>query len=420
MDLVLRNARLADAPPAPLLDIGIADGLIRTIAPGLQTEAPAVDVGGCLVLPGLVETHLHLDKACIMERCKAEKGDLAEAIAETAKAKRGFTAEDVHERARRTLERCLVQGTTHIRTQLEVDPGIGLKGLEGVLPLVDAYRWAVDLEICVFPQEGLLNRLGTEALMREALRRGCRVVGAAPYTDSDPSAQIERVFEIARDFDADIDMHLDFSLDAESLDLLQVCEATERHRYGGRVAVGHVSKLSALPPDRFEACGRRLADAGVALTVLPATDLYLMGRGASYNVPRGVVPCHRLHAAGVTCSLSSNNILNPFTPYGDGSLVRMANLYANIAQIGTRLGLRACLDMITGDAARLLRLKGYGVAPGCRADLVVLDATEPESVVAELAPVLWAFKAGRCTVSRTPAVLHSPSCRPGLPLASGQ
>ena len=132
-----------------------------------------------------------------------------------------------------------------MRTHLEVDPGIGMRGFDGVLPLIEAYRWAIDLEICVFPQEGLLNNPGTDELIVEALERGARVVGAAPYTDSDPAGQIDRVFELARTFDVDIDMHLDFGESADELDLDQVCRLTERFGYGGRVTVGHVTKLSA-------------------------------------------------------------------------------------------------------------------------------------------------------------------------------
>ena len=357
---------------------------------------------------GFVDSHVHLDKSCIGDRCRCERGDLAEAIAETARAKARFTAEDVHERASRTLERCILHGTTRMRTHVEVDPGIGLRGLEGVLPLVAEYRWAIDLELCVFPQEGLLNNPGTEELMVAALRGGATVVGGAPYTDSDPHGQIDRLFALAREFDADLDLHLDFSLDATDLDLLHVCDQTQRFGRGGRVAIGHVTKLSMLPPDRLAAAARRLADAGVALTVLPATDLYLMGRDHTHAVPRGVTPAHALLRHGVECALATNNILNPFTPFGDGSLLRIANLYAHACQAGTPAELRQCFELVTTRPARLMNLGDYGIRVGAPADLIVLDATTPEAAVAELAPVLHAFKRGRPTVTRTPAVLHRP------------
>jgi cytosine/creatinine deaminase len=245
----------------------------------------------------------------------------------------------------------------------------------------------------------------------EALERGCRTVGAVPYTDSDPHAQIDRVFALAREYDVDIDMHLDLGPSAEGMDIEHVCLRTEEHRYGGRVAVGHVTKATSLGMSEFDAMARRLADAGVALTVLPSTDLYLMGRDNTHdhNATRGVVPAHKLIRAGVNCSLSTNNVLNPFTPYGDCSLIRMANLYANVCHVAPGPDMAACFDMITRWPAKLMRLADYGLEVGKAADLVVLDASEPEMAVAELAPVLYAFKRGRKTVSRARPTLHRPN-----------
>ena len=405
MDLILKNARTG-ATGDGLVDIGITGGRIVAIESDLVAAGETLDVGGCLVSPGFVETHIHLDKSCIMDRCRAERGDLAEAIEEVAKAKRGFTPEDVYARAKRSVEKAIAHGTTHMRTQLEIDPVVGHKGLEGVLPLIEQYKWAIDIEICVFPQDGLLNLPGTEDLMRQALTRGASVVGACPYTDSDPIGQIDRVFAMAREFDRDIDMHLDFDLMPDETMINAVCKQTAAFRYGGRVTVGHVTRLSAMPPEQRERAARRMADAGVALIVMPSTDLYLMGRTDTHNVPRGMAPAHDLLGHGVNCAISTNNVLNPFTPYGDGSLIRMANLYANVAQIGTASQLRDCFDMVTTRSARLMNLENYGLHVGARADLVVLDCATPQQAIAELAPVLYAFKHGRRTVTRLRPALH--------------
>lgn len=418
MDTILRNARIEDGterdgtdrrPPAPLVDVGIEDGRIAAIEPGLAAEGEEIDAGGRLVTPGFVETHIHLDKSCILDRCRSERGDLEEAIGEVARVKKAFTPEDVYERAKKTLEKCILNGTTHMRTHLEVDPVIGLRGLEGVLPLVEEYKWAIDVEICIFPQEGLLNNPGTDELMVEALGKGGSVVGAAPYTDSDPHGQIDRIFEMAREFGIDVDMHLDFGPDPEALDLDYVCELTERFGYGGRVAIGHVTKLSAADPVRFAAAAKRLAGAGVALTVLPSTDLFLMGRHMDHNVMRGVTAAHRLREAGVNCSLSTNNVLNPFTPFGDCSLIRMANLYANICQVGARDDVIECYEMVTRCSADLMRLDDYGLEVGKSADLVVVDSRDRASAVAELAQPLRGFKRGRTTFTRRPAELARPA-----------
>jgi cytosine deaminase len=155
-----------------------------------------------------------------------------------------------------------------------------------------------------------------------------------------------------------------------------------------------------LPSEHFTAIARRLADAGVAVTVLPSTDLHLMGRSHDHAVPRGVVHLEPLRRAGVTCSISTNNVLNPFTPYGDGSLMRMANLYANVCHVSRPLDLAGCLDMITGSAAKLMRLGDYGIRVGVPADLVCIDARSPAEAISTIALALWGLKRGRRCFTR--------------------
>ena len=411
MDTQLRNARVLGRDYAATFDIGIEAGRIMAIEPAGRLTAPAgktIDVEGRLVAPSFVETHIHLDKSCILDRCTSETGTLDEAIAQVALQKQSFTAEDVMARARRTLEKAIAQGTGVMRTHVEVDPVVGLRGLDGVLSLVQEYRWAIDIEVCAFPQEGLTNNPGTDELLVAAMKEGASVVGAAPYCDTDPHAQIDRVFEIAREFDADIDMHLDFGMTMDHMDVEYVCAMTDKHGYGGRVAIGHVTKLALVEPERFARIAKMLAESGVAVTVLPSTDLYLMGRDRTHQKLRSVLPVHELLALGVNGSLSSNNILNPFTPFGDCSLLRMANLYANICHVGKRDDMRECFDMVTRRSAKLMRRVDYGVDVGHAADLVVIDTTAPERAVAELPPVLMGFKHGRMTFSRQPVTLHHP------------
>jgi cytosine/creatinine deaminase len=243
LDLVLRQCRLAEGEH---VDIGVAGGRIAEIAPAIVADAPEEKLDGRLVTAGLVETHIHLDKAHILERCNCAQGTLAEAIAAVAAAKRAFTAADIHARAQRTLEQAIIQGTTRMRTHVEVDPRVGLNGFDAVRRLKGDYAWAIDLEICVFPQEGLINDPGAEELLTEACEQGADLIGGCPYTDTDPNAQIARIFAIARRFDLDIDFHLDFDLDPSWMHLDEVCRQADAHRWGGRVAVGHVTKLSVV------------------------------------------------------------------------------------------------------------------------------------------------------------------------------
>jgi cytosine deaminase len=265
-----------------------------------------------------------------------------------------------------------------------------------------------DIEMCVFPQEGLTNYPGTDELLVEGLKRGAQVIGGAPRYDTDGAAQINRIFELACEFDVDIDVHLDVGPTPDQLHVHQVCELTEEYRRGGRVVVGHMAKLSTMPPDRLTSLARRMADVGVAVTVLPATDLYLMGRDQDHNVRRGVADANVLVSHGVNCSLSTNNVLNPATPYGDCSLIRMANLHANVLQVSHPQDMRECFAMLTERSARLLNLKDYGLAVGKPADLVLFDAQTPEQAIAEIRNPLAAFKRGRQTMLRSPPELIRP------------
>jgi cytosine deaminase len=406
-DFILRNAAIAGRA-GQTFDIACRDGVILEIAPRIVSDAQSEEAGGRLVLPGFVDSHIHLDKSCILDRCNIEQGTLKEAIAQVAAAKRGFTEEDVYARASRTLEKAILQGTTAMRSHVEVDARIGLTSFNAIRKLKADYDWAIDLELCAFPQEGLLNDPGTEEMLVAACEAGADVIGGCPYADSDRAGHIHRIFDLARRFDLDVDFHLDFDLDPSWTDMEELCRYADRHRYGGRVAIGHVTKLSAMPRTEFDAWGKRLADAGVAVTVLPSTDLFLNGRNHDHNIPRGVTHAHQLAGHGVTCSLATNNVLNPFTPFGDCSLIRIANLYANIAQLGDAPALCACFDMVTRGPARLMNLGQYGVAAGKPADLVVLDCTEESAAVAEIVQALFGYKGGRRSFTRAQPVLHRP------------
>ncbi len=408
IDLIVRNARLAHRSSDGPLDIGVSNDRIVAVGPGLAAEAQVYDAKGRLACAGLIETHIHLDKSRIIDRCAPQSRRDLNPIRSVAPLKKAMSVEDVRERAQLTLEHCIAHGTTRMRTQVEVDPGIGMRGFEAVQSLVADYKWAIDIEICVFAQEGLTNYPGTDELLVEALRRGAKLIGGAPRYDTNPGGQIERVFALAREFDVDIDLHLDVGNTAEAMNIHLVRELTEKYRRGGRVVVGHMAKLSLLPPDQVAALARQLANAGIAVTVLPATDLFLMGRDQDHSVRRGVADANLLIEHGVNCSLSSNNVLNPATPYGDCSLIRMANLYANVVQLDRPAQLGECFRMLTDRSARLLNLGDYGLEIGRPADIVVVDAHSPEQAIAEIAQPVAAFKRGKQTVAWNPPELLRP------------
>src|ERR1700683_1913380 len=189
LEFILRRACISAHEPQ-LVDIGVAGGRIAEIASRSDVDAPSEDLDGRFVVAGFVETHIHLDKSCILDRCVAHEGTLAEAIAAVAVAKRAFTEDDIYARGRRTLEKAILQGTMRMRTHVEVDPRVGLRGFHAIRRLKREYAWAVDLEICVFPQEGMLNDPGTEELLVDACERDADLIGGGPLpADGAPGAR---------------------------------------------------------------------------------------------------------------------------------------------------------------------------------------------------------------------------------------
>lgn len=398
VDLVIRNAQLADHQGP--VDIAVKNGRIAAIGSDIRCDAIIEDdVEGNFAFPGFVDCHVHLDKACILDRCTICAGTLEEAVRETAKAKAGFSEEDVFERASQIVRQAIVHGTTRMRTFVEIDPRAGMRSFEAIKRVRERFKFAIDIQICAFAQEGLTQEPETEEMLDEALRTGADLIGGCPYTDPRPEEHIKRIFALARKHDVDVDFHLDFSLDPKKTDLPAVIEATHANGYGGRVTIGHVTNLSALDPTERSMIARKIAAAGIAVTVLPATDLFLMGREQQFNIPRGVTPAHLLLKEGVEAAIATNNILNPFTPFGDASLGRMANLYANVMQLSRDEDIDAVFHMVGAYAAKIKRIP-YGLSVGAVADVVILDARDHRSAIRSGAQTLAGWKAGRKTFVR--------------------
>jgi cytosine deaminase len=405
--LIVSNARLAKG--GATVDIAVADGRIKAIEPRIAADGARVDAGGRLVSAGLVESHFHLDKSRILDRvAPLEDKRATDYMKRVSAVKDTFTVEDIYARSRATLEQCMMNGVMHMRTHIEVDSPIGLRGLEALERLAKDYAWGIDLQLCVFLQEGWTNVPGAESNVVEALRRGATVVGGAPRYDENGPAQIERIFALAKDFDVDVDIHGDGGYTTHDMMAWQICDLADRMGWGGRVAIGHGNKYSCLGDADIAALGKRLAASGVAVSVLPATDLFTSGRHQEHSVMRGIADANALIAEGANCSIATNNVLNPFTPYGDCSLVRIANMYANVVQRGTDKDLAECFAMISERPARILRKADYGIAVGNPADLVVWNAQSPADVISMVAQPLMGFKRGRRTFTRERPALHRP------------
>src|ERR1700730_5208892 len=288
-----------DQPP---VDIAVDDGRIAAIGRGIDGSARRIiEAGGRAVLPGLLEPHIHLDKALLESRMPNRSGTLEEAIRVTRMLKHQQTREDVLDRSRRVLDMAVRHGTVALRCHPDVDTIQGLIGVETSLELKSEYASVVDLQLVAFPQEGIFRSPGTLDLIREALRLGADIVGGCPYNESswdDAKAHVDAVFELAQRAGCDIDIHADFADDTSDQRFAAaayIARKTIATGYQGRVTLGHVTSLGALVPDEAARVIALLRESGIHIVTLPATDLYLGARKEpTFNRRRGLTPIRAL------------------------------------------------------------------------------------------------------------------------------
>ncbi|MCA9766226.1 MAG: amidohydrolase family protein [Carnobacterium sp.] len=400
MDILLKNVRLNDGES--LKDVAIEDGRITAIEENMTATAERViDADGKVLIPGFVESHLHLDKALIADRKPNNSGTLKEAISVTAELKPTFTKEDIYDRAKRTLDMIVSNGVTAIRTHSEFDPAQGFTGFEVVLKLKEEYKDLVDIQVVAFPQEGIIKSPGTEEMMHQAMEMGADVVGGIPYNDSDAEKHIDIVFEIAKKYDKPVDLHAEFSDDPINMSIEYLCEKTIAEGYQGKVSVGHLTALHALPKEELDPIIAKMAEAGISVMALPATDLHLGARNDKYNVRRAVTPIRKLRDGGVNMCIATNNIRNAFTPYGNGDILQTAMLTIPVGHLGGASDLKTVLPMITENPAKAIGLVDYGIAVGNKADVVLLDTKIKENAIIDIPTRLFVIKNGKLTIENT-------------------
>jgi cytosine deaminase len=411
VDLIIRDALIRDGQPH--VDIAVDRGRIVAVERHVEAGTTAfVDAGGRAVLPGLLEPHVHLDKALL--ETPNHSGTLAEAIRATGIAKRTESRDAMLTRSRRLLDMAIRSGTVALRCHPDVDPIQGLAGVETALTLKEEYADLIDLQVVAFPQEGLLKAPGALELIHEALRMGADVVGGCPYNEAcwdDTREHIRLVFALAEKFGRPIDMHADFAdsaADARFAAAAHIAQSAIERGYHGRVALGHVTSLSELSVETARPTIDLLAAGDVTVVTLPATDLYLGGRTDSGRNPRrGLTPVRALCDAGVNVAFSSNNIRNAFTPFGNADPIQIGSLLAHAGQLGSPTDRQLVLDMCTYRAARAMGIAGYGVGVGNAADLIVFDTRRVADVLLDIPPRLTVVKHGRVSVeSRVECRVH--------------
>jgi len=397
MNLILKNVVIDESNT--IVDVAIDQGKIVKIAPQISESADRIyDAEGRVLIPGLVESHLHLDKALIADRMPNRSGTLKEAIQVTGVLKPTFTREDVMNRASKALEMLIRNGTTYLRTHSEFDPSGGFHGFETIMALKEKYKHFIDIQVVCFPQEGIHKTPGTEEMMYRALDLGADVVGGIPYNDTDANRHIDLIFDLAKKYNKDIDLHQDFKDDHQGQSIVYLCEKTIKEGYQGRVSVGHMTSIASMPDAQLKPIIELMAKAQINVMALPMTDLHLGGRNDEYNVRRGVTPIRKLRDAGVNVSLASNNIRNPFTPYGNGDLMQVAMLAIPVAHLGGADDLPTVLSMITTNPAKALKLKDYGIYEGAKASVVLLDTKRYQDAIIDVPARLLVVKDGNVTV----------------------
>lgn len=398
MDLIVRDARVRHAEGR--VDIGIAGGRIARIAPRLTEGAPEeIDAGGSLVTPSFVEPHIHLDKALTADRARENPGNVfEESVAIMREVKRAYTVEDVAARATRVLHWLVAAGVTFVRSYVDVDTITGLTALQGVALARERCRHLAHVELIAFPQEGIFTDPGTDALLAQALEGPADVVGGMPYAEmiaADSERHIDLVLELARRFDRDVQMHVDETDDPGATTLHAFAVRAIRAGWHGRVTADHVTALAAYDASYAAKVIGLVARARMNVVTLPTK---LMRGGLRDLEPRrrGLTRVRELLAAGVNVAYGQDVIMDGFIPvFGTGDPLQVGFLLAFAAQFHTRAAVDTLYDMATVNGARLMRLPGYGLAEGARADLVVLGAPSVGEAYRTQPPRLAVLHAGR-------------------------
>jgi cytosine deaminase len=381
------------------------DRIARTAAPDATRNGPdTFDAAGRVVLPAFVDAHVHLDKAYLLDPIACElategaelTADLGDAIATVARLRPRLSPEVVAAGAQRAVDTLVRNGTLAARAMVEIDPAVGLDLCDLHADLAARNADRISLQLVAFPQRGL-ELDGMRELLKGAMASGANVVGGCPYVDADPAAHLDFVFDLAEAHDAPVDLHLDFSDDPDASLIDLVVERTRANGMQGRVAIGHVTTLAAMAPDRADRAFAAMADAGIALAVMPATDLYLTGHpreASGWHATRPVAPLLRAARAGVNVAITNNNLCNPFAPYGNGSQLQAAWLAGLLFRAIAATDRATLIDAITVNPAKILGLPPHGPAPGARADLVVLEAATQDEALLQSAQVAAVIRAG--------------------------
>jgi cytosine deaminase len=411
MDLVLRNATLADGRR---VDIAVEGGHIAAVEAGLRAQGTReIDVGGDLVTPPFVDAHFHMDATLSYGLPRVnESGTLLEGIALWGELKPQLAQDALVERALRYCDWAVARGLLAIRTHVDVcdDRLLAVEALLDVKRRVAPY---IDMQLVAFPQDGLLRSPTAIANVKRAIRMGVDVVGGIPHferTMADGAESVRLLCEYAAEQGLMVDMHCDESDDPLSRHIETLAAETLRLGLQGRVAGSHLTSMHSMDNYYVSKLLPLMAESGVAAIANPLINITLQGRHDTYPKRRGMTRVPELLAAGVPVAFGHDCVMDPWYGLGSGDMLEVAHMGLHVAQMTGQAAMRQCFQAVTETPARILGLAGYGIAPGCRADLVWLDAADPVEAIRLRAARRLVLRGGEVVSEAPPArsTLHLP------------
>jgi cytosine deaminase len=407
-DLLVRNATLPDGWAGQ--DIAVSGERIAAIEPRIQAEAGRIiDAAGCLVSPPFVDVHFHMDATLSLGLPRLnESGTLLEGIALWGELKPLLTPEAVIERALRYCDLAVSQGLLAIRSHVDVcdDRLLAVDALLEVKRRVAPY---LDLQLVAFPQDGYYRSPGAVDNVRRALDRGVEVVGGIPHferTMADGAESVRALCELAAERGLRVDMHCDETDDPLSRHIETL--AAETHRLGlqGRVAGSHLTSMHSMDNYYASKLLPLMAEAGVAAIANPLINILIQGRHDAYPKRRGMTRLPELRAQGILCALGHDCVMDPWYSLGSADMLEVASMAVHVGHLASRDAMRFCFEAVTTNPARIMGLEGYGLTPGCYADLVLLQAADPIEAIRLKPSRLAVVRRGR-VIAETPAKIAS-------------
>ncbi|MGZ3183323.1 MAG: amidohydrolase family protein [Telluria sp.] len=406
--LVLRNATLPDGRRG--IDIGIDQGRIVAVEARLAARgAREIDAGGDLVTPPFVDAHFHMDATLSygLPRVNAS-GTLLEGIALWGELKPQLTQDALVERALRYCDWAVARGLLAIRTHVDVcdDRLLAVEALLEVKRRVAPY---IDMQLVAFPQDGLLRSPTAFANLKRAIALGVDVVGGIPHferTMADGAESVRVLCEFAAAQGLRVDVHCDETDDPMSRHIETLAAETHRLGLAGRVAGSHLTSMHSMDNYYVSKLIPLMREAGVAAIANPLINITLQGRHDTYPKRRGMTRVPELLAAGVEVAFGHDCVMDPWYGLGSGDMLEVAHMGLHVAQMTSQDGMRQCFRAVTDAPARILGLEGYGIAPGCHADLVLLDAADPIEAIRLRAGRRLVLRRGQVLAEAPPATTH--------------